>query len=525
MFKNLFDSNFTTGDTLLLGGLILGLILIIALIWAILNLRMVVPPNIVHIVQKKNGTVSYGVGQNAGNVYYKWPDWMPIIGVVTRELPVSNFDLDLIGYEAYDQDRLPFSVDVKAFFRISDTNRAAARVMDVRELHGHLLGIVQGAVRTIMATSTLQDIMGERGIYGERFTKEVSESIAGWGVEVVKNLELMDIKDVQGSSVIDNIMKKKKSEIEKESRIAVAENMKLAQEKEIETKQAVDIRSAEAMQTVGQRQAATEREVGIAKQQAEQAIQEQAKITAEKQMDVNRVNAVRTAEISKEAAIVKAEQDRQTTIIGAEQDKQAAIILAEQDKQAIQIRTDANKYQTEVTAAAVLVAKQNEAEGIKTLGNGEASSIQAVGLAKADAEKQLQLAQVTAQTTLAKEIGENKEYQEYLITIEQIKASRDVGVKQAENIGKADIKIIANAGDTASAINSIGEIFTSKGGTGIGAALEGLKQSPVGEEILNKFLSDKKSPNNEEDKNITENTEKDKNITEDIGENKNEIKQ
>jgi flotillin len=50
---------------------------------------------------------------------------MPVLGVTVRELPVSNFDLDLVRYEAYDKNRLPFTVDVKAFFRIEDTNTAA----------------------------------------------------------------------------------------------------------------------------------------------------------------------------------------------------------------------------------------------------------------------------------------------------------------------------------------------------------------------------------------------------------------
>jgi flotillin len=97
-------------------------------------------------------------------VYYKRPTWLPLFGVTVRELPVSNFDLDLNSYEAYDKNRLPFIVDVKAFFRIADTNQAAQKVENMMELKDNLAGIVQGSVRSIMAKSDLESIMQERSI-------------------------------------------------------------------------------------------------------------------------------------------------------------------------------------------------------------------------------------------------------------------------------------------------------------------------------------------------------------------------
>ena len=80
----------------------------------ILSLRRIVPTNVVHIVQRGNQTVSYGTKKES-NVYYEWPGWLPKLGVTVRVLPVSNFDVELKRYEAYDKDRVPFVVDVKAF--------------------------------------------------------------------------------------------------------------------------------------------------------------------------------------------------------------------------------------------------------------------------------------------------------------------------------------------------------------------------------------------------------------------------
>jgi flotillin len=470
---------------LLIAGILVVFVILLLLIFNILKLRRIVPANTVHIIQRSKTTVSYGVGQPAGNVYYKWPIWLPLLGVTVRELPVSNFDLDLNSYEAYDKNRLPFTVDVKAFFRIADTNQAAQKVENMTELKDHLAGIVQGSVRSIMAKSDLESIMQERSIYGEQFTNDVKEELAQWGVVPVKNIELMDIKDAKDSSVIQDIMAKKKSEIEKESRVTVALNRQKAQEAEIESTKEVEVKKAMASQASGEAVAKSEQAVGIAKQQAEQAIAEESKITAEKTMAVSQVNTVRAAEIEKEAAIVSANKQKEIISIGADADKyqrevQARVqksvieIEAEAKKTAVEKETEAAKFRIEQVAAATLVQQQNEAKGKQSIG-------------LAEAEKAKQLASVTAQTTLAKEVGENKEYQRYLITIEQIKASRDVGIEQAKNIGNAKIEILANAGNIESGLSKVTDLFTSKGAAALNGLFAGLEQTETGKALIKKF--------------------------------------
>lgn len=110
--------------------------------------------------------------------------------------------------------------------------------------------------------------MGERSKYGQQFTDEVKEELKSWGVETVKNIELMDVRDAKGEQVISNIMKKKKSEIEKESRVAVAKNNQEAKEAEIEAQRQIDLKEQEANQQVGLRKAQVAQEVGIADEKA-----------------------------------------------------------------------------------------------------------------------------------------------------------------------------------------------------------------------------------------------------------------
>jgi flotillin len=439
------------------GVLILVAVLAAFTFW-VLTLRRVVSTNEVHIIQSSKRTVSYGKDQDSGNTYYEWPSWIPVIGINVIKLPVSVFSLRLKDYEAYDSGRLPFVLDLEAFFRISDSNVAAQRVAHFGELSNQLTSILQGAARTILASKTIEEIMQGRSEFGDAFTKEVNEQLKAWGVTTVKNIELMDIRDSRDSQVIQNIMDKKKSEIEKESRIVVASNMKAAQNAEIDAQREVEINRQLAEQQVGIKTADKDKAVGIANEKAQQDIKEQQKVTTEKAMEVARVENVKSAEIAKDVNIVKAEEQRQTEIVKAEGEKQKTVLIAE----------------------GTLEAQKREAEGL--LVNGQA---------KAEAEKLLQLAPVEAQIVLAKEIGENQSYQQYLITIRQVEANQAIGVEQARALDKADIKVIANSGTVTGGISSLGDLFSSQGGSNMAAALEGLAQSEIGKGLLDKFITPK----------------------------------
>jgi flotillin len=422
-----------------LGVVLAGVVFLILAIF-----RKVVSTNEVHIIQTRKKTTSFGKDSGNGNIYYEWPSWVPFFGISKIVLPVSVFDLDLAGYEAYDKGRLPFVVDVKAFFRITDSNLAAQRVANFQELESQLRAIVQGAVRTILASNEIEEIMQGRSKFGEEFTKEVSEQLSHWGVGTVKNIELMDIRDHDQSKVIQNIMAKKKSHIEMESRQEVAKNMKNAEIAEVEANREVEVQKQIATQAIGLKTIEAKRQVAVAEQEAMQLVKEQEKTTQEKQMNVLKVQRVREAEISKEVRVVQAEQDKASAIIESD---------------------------------GVLEATKRSAEGIRL-----------EGAAKADAETAILMAPVKAQAELAKEIGANDSYQKYLVTIKQIEATQAIGVEQAKALEKADIKVIANTGETAgSGLTKVMDLFSSNGGTKIGALLEGLAQSEKGDAALTKL--------------------------------------
>lgn len=432
------------GGAALLG--VVGITLLLAFIW-----RRVVPTNMVHIVQSSKKTVSYGRGREAGNTYYEIPSFIPIFGVTVTQFPESIFDISLRDYEAYDTGRLPFVVDIKAFFRISDSQIAAQRVANFQELQGQLMGVLQGAVRGILGNNRLENIMQDRSNLGEQFTKEVNDQLQEWGVTTAKMIEFMDIRDSNGSQVIQNMMAKEKSRIEKESRVTVADNIREAEMKEIEAKREIALTRTQAEQQVGIRQAEAEKEVGIAKEKSNQEVQTEAKITTERVMEVKKVEEVKAAEIARDVAVVKAEQDKQVQVVNAEAEKEATVRIA----------------------TGKLDATKKDAEGI-----------QAVGSAKAEAEKAMLLAPVNAQLTLAKEIGENQSYQAYLIEVRKVEATEAVGKEMAAAMKEADLKVIANSGSVQNGVASLGDIFTPAGGTSIAGMLEALAQTDQGKALV-----------------------------------------
>ena len=499
-------------------GVLVAVVVILLVRW-ILSMRRVVNPSEVHIVMRQRTTDVYGdadlikagskdgqVSEYAGNVYYEVPSWVPKFGVSVRVLQSVNFPVNLNDYRAYDQDKVPFLVDVTAFFRIEDFRRAASRIVDDKSLREHLSKVVQGAVRSILAKDKLEAIMVNRATYGQQFTEAVKENLKEWGIAPVQAVELMDVRDVPGEEVIENIMRRRKSGIEKESRMEVAQNQQLAREAEIKAEQAVALMEQEKLQTVGERTAEQQQKVGIAKEQAEQNIQEQKRITTEKEMEVLRVETVQKAEISKQETVINTEADQQrqaieaeTAVKVAEKTKQAETIaaeqrvkVAEQDRQAAEFNAEAQLVQKKKEAEGKVAVAEADAKAVKMQGEAEGAKIKATRGAEAETEAQLNEASVRGKIMLAQQIGENDGYQKYLIAVRQVEANENVGIEQAKALAaalsQAGIKIVATPGGSGSGsgLSSILDLFGPMGGQKISGLLETLEGTELGGQLLKK---------------------------------------
>lgn len=418
--------------------------------------RKVVPTNEVHIVQRTKKTTPYWKDLPDGAVYYNRPSRVPVIGIARIILPTSMFTIELNGYYAYDKEKVPFVIDVMAWFRVEDSKTAAQRIENFGVLKAQLDDILKGAVRAVLASDNVISIMEMRKELGEKFKNEVLEQCQEYWVYTV-NIDFMDIRDPNddSSSVIADIMEKKKSMIEKESRIEVANNKKEARIAEIDAQKEADVINEAALQAVGEREALKQQKIGVAMQKSEQEIQLEAKTTEEQKMNVLEVQKVREAQILKQQEIIRSEETQQKMIIEAEWQRK----------------------QTEEIALGQMNAEKQRAEGI-----------QAVGLAEAEARKAMELAPVKAQIELAKEIGENEGYMNYLLWVDWIKAWEHIGVAKAKALEEWDLKIIANQWTVDSWMTSLMDLFNGKWGTQLWTMLEALKQLPAWKEVYERII-------------------------------------
>jgi flotillin len=424
--------------------------------------------------------------------------------------------------------------------------------------------ITQGAVRKVLASAEINQIMVDRSTFGDAFTREVKDQLEAWGVETVKAMELMDIRDGKDSQVIANIMAMKTSYIAMASKKEVADNNKAGEIAVLDARRAVAIREQETEEAIAQRTAEKERNVGIAQQeshqavetrenervqavgiskqtaeeavqrrevtkeqtvgvaqqQAEQQIAEQKRIAAEKAMAVLRVQKVEAERIAKETAEVLAEKERQIQVINA----QAAAEVVEKQAYAAKVKQTvaAQAYQAEVETKAagdanrVKVTAEADAEQRKIIAEAEAARIKqegtanaeitsmqgkaeadakkAIGLAQAEAENKMQSAKVQGQIDLAKEIGSNAGYQQYLVALEAVKAAITVGTEQskalAAGLDNANINVIANTGQSpVEGVSGVMGMFTPQGATNLNAWIKALGQSDEGRGVLDALMA------------------------------------
>lgn len=462
-------------------GWILWIVGVLILLYIITKLRKVVPTNEVHIVQSKNNSTPYGKGQEAWNVYLAWPAWVPVFWIEVQQLPLSIFDLQLNGYKAYDVGKVPFQVDITAFFEIKQPVLAAEKVFSIWELKDQLNETVKWVVRKILASKDIVEIMESRSEIKDQFYKEVFQAVKAWWVDL-KNVEFMDIRDDDGSQVVTNIMMKKRSLIESESQIEVAENQKKATiEKEnkiaearaaaAKAKSSADIVSSDSERDAELKRIENEkltqnqdiekeRILAVQKEEAKQKVYESEKETKARQLAVKQLDEEKNAEIAKNIEIIKAEEQKQKSIIDAQADKESITLKAEADKTKVELEAEAEKTKIE----SIWIAKAKEIDYLGT----------------AEAKNKTQMAE--ALNTF------DSESIAYMVKELEVNLAEIVDFEKAKALSKADVKVISTWASGWEWVKSFMDLFSANWWTNIGAMVEAAKNT-MWEDKVNDFLS------------------------------------
>lgn len=401
--------------------------------------RVVVPTDHIHVVQRRKTSMAYGHNMPGGNVYFKVPSFVPYFGITVAVMPTAIFSVAVNKYDAYDKARVPFLIDVMSFFQIDDALEASKRVRSIQELESQLQNTVRSAVRRVLSSFPIDEIMGSRSTLNKEFLTEVAEQTKNWGVKV-NSIEFMNIEDYPGTRVVTNIMDKERTTIEMESRKKVAANMQAAELAEIEARQTVDLRAVEK-----------NRIVSLQSQQAAQTVNEEAAKTKLTEAAVKRVETMQAQEIEKSRQEVAA-------------DMAASILNKEAAGRATAMRTEAEGFKN-----AKVLEGEGEASKVKSVGTAEANVVEATGLAEAQAK--LKMAEALAK------------YNDAGMSIEKLKALIEIETAKYAALGqgfnKADVKIV-QSGEGSSLL---GIPLNAKSGADIDVFLKELGIGSVGEAV------------------------------------------
>ncbi len=474
----------------------MGFLAIIPVIWVLLflyivtQLRKVVPTNEAHVVQQASKSVTYWKSVNEwknGNSYLAWPSWVPVVWVSIQKLPLSIFDLQLNDYKAYDSGKVPFQVDITAFFEIQTPETAAQKVYTIGELKDQLNETLKWVVRKVLASKDIVEIMESRVEIKDEFYSQVLWAVKSWGIKL-QNVEFMDIRDAEWSQVVTNIMMKKRSQIEAESQIEVAENQKNATiEKEnkfaearsaaAKAKSAADIIASDAERDAEikvienekltqNQEIEKERILAIQKEEAKQKLYEAEKITKERELAVKQVEEEKNADIAKNIELIKADEQKQKVIIDSEAEKEQIRLKAEADKEAIELKAGAEKIEVELQASA-------EKTRIESIWIAKAKEIDYIGTAQA--KNKTQMAQALNTFDAASLDFMKKEL--------DVSLSEIVDLEKAKALSKADVKVISTGANGWEWVKNFMDLFSANGGANIWAMVEAAKNTMWEEKV------------------------------------------
>jgi len=313
---------------------------------------------------------------------------------------------------AYTVKGVPVSVKAVANVKIKSDEvslqAAAERFlgMTLAEVQKVIFQTLEGHLRAILGTLTVEEINNDRQSFAQKLTSEAAADLErmGIGVDV---LIIQEISDEEG--YLDALGKRRTAEVKRDAQIGEAEATRdskiqssLAMQEGEKVKLDTDANISLAHRDLEVKKAQYEAEVERERATAEQsgplsgAKARQAVVAEEIRIDKIRTQeqiAVQEQEVKRrqqelEATVVKpADAERTATILRAEASKQGAILEAEGKKQALIAMAEAEqeRLHKEGLGRALAIEAEGKAQAakIEATGLAQAKAIEAQGLAEA----------------------------------------------------------------------------------------------------------------------------------------------
>ncbi len=342
-----------------------------------------------------------------------------------NRLSLEVMTLDVTTPEVYTSQGVPVIVDGVAQIKIkkddASLHAAAERFLGKRpeEIAKIALETVQGHLRAILGTMSVEDIYKNRDQFAQKVQEVSAGDLANMGLGI-DSFTIRDIRDKHGylealgkpriaevkrtAAIAEAVAVKEASiaqaDAERETRQRQAEAQKLSQEAEAKRDAAVAEANADKVRRQQEAEAAARRAAEIAIFQAEQAIAEQQAIANRKKAEAEMAFDLqkKTIEIQvQEQEIKRREKELNATIkLQADAKRYEMETLASAGRMQVETQAEAEKQRL------VLVADGEKARGLaaaavsQAQGVAEAEVRKAHGLAEAESKKAQGLAEAMA---------------------------------------------------------------------------------------------------------------------------------
>ncbi len=393
-------------------------------------------------------------------------------------LSLNIMSIQLKIQRAYTKEGVPVTVEAVANVKIAGDDMslrsAAERFLGMRadEIKGVIFQTLEGHLRAILGTLTVEEINADRSAFAQKMTDEAAVDLKKMGVSI-DILTIQQISDEQG--YLDALGKKRTAEVKRDAVIGEAQAQRDAMiksataDQEGKTKRyEADVAIAQSLRDKETRQAEFDAVVKAKKAESEQAGPLATAIARQKVTEQEtRIEQVRKQQevLVQEQEAARKEKELQATVVNpAEAERQAAILRAEGEKQGTIIRAEATQKELEFEGA-------GEAAKIEKIGRAEAAKVLAVGEAEAEVIKKKMLAEAEG---LQKKAEAWKNFNEAAVinmVVEKMPELAQAFATQLAGIDKINIIEMSNGSGGS---GGIGKVMSTVGG-GMTAMLSMLK--------------------------------------------------
>ena len=459
---------------------VMGIVALIAAMALFARNYIKVPPSTVAIFYGRKHTILDDKG-NRQTVGFRVVRGGAALRVPLLE-QVAYLSLNIISIplriaKAYTKEGVAVTVEAVANVKIAGDDvslRGASERflgMSTEQIKGVIFQTLEGHLRAILGTLTVEEINADRQAFAQKMTDEAAVDLKKMGVNI-DILTIQQISDEMG--YLDALGKKRTAEVKRDAVIGEAQAQRDATiksamaDQEGKTKRyEADVAIAQSLRDKESRQAEFDAAVKAKQAEAEQAGPLATAIARQKVTEQEtRVDQVRKQQEvlvqAQEAA--RREQELQATVVKpAEAERQAAILRAEGERQGTVIRAEATQKELEYEGA-------GQAAKIERIGRAEAAKVLAIGEAEAEVIKKKLLAEAEGLQRKAEAWKNFNEAAVINMVVEKMPELAQAFATQLAGIDKINIIEMGNGAGS----GGVGKVMNTVGG-GMSAMLGMLK--------------------------------------------------